>query len=92
MAGDAHVVSFAPSREHSNASGSDEPALGVTAARPRRKPPAPKSNVADTMLVGVAGPELIVGAVGAVVSTVQLREAGVRSVLPLESVAATVNV
>src|SRR5207302_4006918 len=87
--GESHVVSVAPSSAHSYARGPEPPeSLGDTARSPP-PPPGPNSNVADVLFVAVSGPELMSGAAGEDVSTVQVREAGVGSVLPLESVAAT---
>jgi hypothetical protein len=89
--GESHVVNVAPSSAHSYARPEPPESLGDTARSPP-PPPGPNLNVADVLFVSESGPELIDGAAGGDVSTVQLRDAGVGSVLPLESVAATSNV
>jgi hypothetical protein len=51
-----------------------------------------KAKLAEVALVGLVGPDVMVGAAGGVVLTVQVADAGVGSVLPAPSVACTWNV
>ena len=75
MLGDAHAANAEPSSEHSN----DEPGS-----------PEEKRKVASVAWVGEGGPESIVES-GAVVSTTQVRRAGVGSTFPAASRARTSN-